>query len=93
MPILILQRLNIRIIIYPDDMLLLSKTVEEVLMTKDKVIFLLQHLGCVINLKKSVLIATQKIIFLRSDSKFDQINIVTDPRDVTKNISIMLGNV
>lgn len=33
-------------------------------MTKDKVIFLLQHLGCVINLKKSVLIATQKIIFL-----------------------------
>lgn len=31
--------------------------------------------------------------FFRSDSKFDQINIVTDPRDVTKNISIMLGNV
>ena len=48
-PISILGRLTIRIAIYLDDMLLLRKIIDEVLMVKDTVIFLLEHLG----LKKS----------------------------------------
>ena len=49
----ILRRLTIRIVIYLDDMPALRKTIDEVLMTKDAVIFLLQHLDFIINLEKS----------------------------------------
>ena len=59
-----LRRLNILIIIYFDDMLLISRTIEETLMARDIVIFLLQLLGFVLNLKKSVLTPTQRIDFL-----------------------------
>ena len=59
-----LRRLNILIIIYLDDMLLISRTIEETLMARDTVIFLLQLLGFVLNLKKSVLTPTQRIDFL-----------------------------
>ena len=59
-----LRRLNILIIIYLDDMLLISRTIEETLMARDIVIFLLQLLGFVLNLKKSVLTPTQRIDFL-----------------------------
>jgi len=45
-------------------MLLLGRTREETVRAKDTVIYLLQHLGFVINLKKSVLEPTQKIEFL-----------------------------
>ena len=41
--------------IYLEDMLLIGHTIEETLMTRDTVIFLLQQLGVVLNLKKSVL--------------------------------------
>jgi len=63
-PMSLLRRLNILIIIYLDDMLLLGRTREETVRAKDTVIYLLQHLGFVINLKKSVLEPTQKIEFL-----------------------------
>ena len=52
-PITLLKRVNIRIIIYLDDMLLMGKTLPEFLMVRDTLIFLLQHFGFVINLKKS----------------------------------------
>ena len=45
-------------------MLLIGNTIEETLMTRDTVIFLLQELGFVLNLKKSVLTPTQRIEFL-----------------------------
>ena len=45
-------------------MLLLGKTMEEILVAGDTLIFLLQHLGFVINLKKSVLEPQQKMEFL-----------------------------
>ena len=63
-PMAILRRINIRIIIYIDDMLIMSQTIEEMLMIRDTVIFLLQHLGLIINLDKSVLIPVQDIEFL-----------------------------
>ena len=63
-PISLLRRLQIRVIIYLDDMLLMSQTIEELLISRDTVIFLLTHLGFVINLKKSMLNPVQKIEFL-----------------------------
>ena len=59
-PIALLRQLNIRLVIYLDDILLMGRT-EEVLMSRDTLIFLLQHLGFVIKLKKSVLKPSQQI--------------------------------
>ena len=63
-PVLVLRQLNIPIIICLDDMLLIDHTIEEPLMARDTVIFLLQQLGFVLNLKKSELTPTQRIEFL-----------------------------
>ena len=63
-PVSVLLRLNILIIIYLDDMLLIGHAIEEMLMVRDTVIFLFQQLGFVLNFKKSVLTPTQRIDFL-----------------------------
>ena len=63
-PIAILRRINMGMIIYLDDMLLMGHSIEEISMCRDTVIFLLQHLGFVINWKKSVLTPVQEIEFL-----------------------------
>ena len=55
----ILRRINIKII-----MLLIGHFLEEIVTSRDTVIFLLQHLGFVINWKKSVLTPEQEIEFL-----------------------------
>ena len=60
----LLRRLNIRILIYLDDMLLMCQSIERLLVARDTVIFLLQHLGFVINLKKSVMEPVQTIEYL-----------------------------
>ena len=62
-PVLVLRRLNIPLIIYLDDMLI-GHTIRETLMARDTVIFFLQQLGFVLNLKKSLLGPTQRIEFL-----------------------------
>lgn len=41
--------------IYFDDIPLMAKTLEEILMSRDALIFLLQNLGFVINIKNSAL--------------------------------------
>ena len=46
-------------------MLLIGHTIEEMLVARNKVIFLLQQVGFGLNLKKSVLTPTQRIEFLR----------------------------
>ena len=64
-PVFILRKLYIRIIVYLNDFLILGKTLEETILSRDTVIYLLQNLGFVINLKKSVLHPTpQRIEFL-----------------------------
>ena len=50
----LLHRLNIRILIYLEDILLMPQSIERLLVARYTVIFLLQHLGFVINLKMSV---------------------------------------
>ena len=61
---LILPRINIKIIIYLDNIILIGHSLEETVMSRDKVIFLLQRLGFVINWKKFVLTSVQEIEFL-----------------------------
>ena len=54
----------VKITAYLDDFIILGKTLDETLLSRDTVIYLLHNLGYVINLKKSVLHPTQRIEFL-----------------------------
>ena len=63
-PVSLLCRLNIRVLIYLDDMLLMSQSIERLLVARNTIIFLLQHLGLVINLKNSVMEPIQTIEYL-----------------------------
>ena len=63
-PISLLRSLQICMVIYLDDMLLISEKPEELLMGKDAITFLLTQLGSVINLKKSIVVPVQQIEFL-----------------------------
>ena len=63
-PVVILRRINIRMIFYLDDFVRMSQTIEDLEMARDTLIFLFQQLGFVINLKKSVLTPNQLIEFL-----------------------------
>ena len=59
-----MRKLNVRIIIYLDDMLLMASSLEDLLMARDTMIFILQHLGFLINIKKSCLEPTSTLEFL-----------------------------
>ena len=66
-PVCLLRKINIRVIIYLDDMLILSYTIREAHMSQDTVIYLLQNLGFIINIKKSTTLSltpvkVQKIV-------------------------------
>ena len=63
-PISILRGLNVRVIIYLDDMLLIGSLIEEVLEARDTTIFLLRNLGFTINQIKSCLIPLPTCKFL-----------------------------
>ena len=54
-PMTILRRLNMRLIIYLDDMLIMAKTPEEAKSHLNTIIYLLENLGFVINKKKSAM--------------------------------------
>ena len=58
-PISLLRKLSVRIIIYLDDMLLMASSSEDLLTARDTLIFILQHLGFLINIKKSYLEPSQ----------------------------------
>ena len=63
-PIALMRRLNVRLIIYLDDMLLMGSSLEEIMMARDTLIFILLHLGFVINFQKSILTPCHQIQFL-----------------------------
>ena len=63
-PMAISRRIHIEILIYLGDILLIGHCLEELVMSRDTVIFLLQYLGFTINLKRSVLPPVQEIEFL-----------------------------
>ena len=63
-PVSILRRLNIRIVIYLDDFILMGRSLKEILIARETTIFLLQHLGLIINLEKSNLTPSTTMEFL-----------------------------
>ena len=81
----------IRIVIYLDNMLIMGQTMEEILMSRDTVIFLLQHLSFVLNLEKSILNLVQEIEFLGGDNKFFEDVSVFAPREGVKNSESVSG--
>ena len=64
-------------IIYLDSMLLMGYSIEEISMCCDTEIFFLQHLGFVINWKKSVLTPMQVIEFFWAKNQ------LTHPRNIS----------
>ena len=63
-PISLLRKLNVRIIIYLDNMVLMASSLENLLMARDTLIFILQHLRFLIIIKKSYLEPTLTSEFL-----------------------------
>ena len=63
-PITLVRRLNVRLIIYLDDILVMGSSLEEIMMSRDTLIFVLQDLGFVINFQKPVLNPSHQIQFL-----------------------------
>ena len=57
----VLPRQKIQVIVYLGNMFLMSQTVAKTLMARDTLVFLLQGLGFVINIKQSVLQREDKI--------------------------------
>ena len=62
--IALLRRIDVRIIIFLDDMLVMTQTLKGILQAKETLVFLLQNLGFVINFKKSQLTPVKEIEFL-----------------------------
>ena len=83
-PIAVLRRIQIRIIIYLDNMLLMSQTINGLEIAKDTLIFLLQSLGFVTNLQKSVLEPLQKIEFLGLEIDSVRMTLTLPQEKVTK---------
>ena len=62
-PVSVFCKLYIRTTAYLDDPLILGKILEGTIISRDTVVYLLQNLGFVVNLKKSVVHPTQRIKF------------------------------
>ena len=75
-PISLLRKINIRVIIYLDDMLILSHTIREAHMSRD--------MGFIINIKKSILHPCQKIKFLGMETDSIKMTLSLTPEKVQK---------
>jgi len=60
----LLRRLNIRAIIFLDDIVVIASTEEEAVIARDTLIYILQSLGFTVNVEKSELNPTEKLEFL-----------------------------
>lgn len=59
-----MKKLNISIIIYLDNMLLMASSQKDLFMARDTLIFIVQYLGFLINIKKLYLKPTSTLEFL-----------------------------
>ena len=62
--IAILQRTNIQLILYLDDIIWMRRTSEEILLHRDNLIFLLEKFGFMINRKNSIFELAQQLQIL-----------------------------
>ena len=75
-PISLQRKINIRVIIYLDDMLILSHTIREAHMSRD--------MGFIINIKKSILHPCQEIKFLGMETDSIKMTLSLTPEKVQK---------
>ena len=70
-PIALLRRLNMRIVIYLDDILIFGRSIKQAMQARDTLIFLFQKLGFVLNLEKSQFqpVKTLKFLGLNIDTQ------------------------
>ena len=87
-PISFLRRLKIRLIIYIDDILIMGADLAEILMARDSVLAVLQSLGFIINLAKSVLDPTNRIEFLGFIADSINMTLVIPEKKVTSLVSL-----
>ena len=83
-PIFLLRKINIRVIKYLSDVLILSQAIQEAHISRDTVIYLLQNLGFIINIKKSILHPWQKIEFLGMEIDLIKMTLSLTPENVQK---------
>ena len=63
-PISVMRKLNVRLIIFLDDILIIASTKKKLIQARDTLIFPLQTLGLLVNKNKSVLHPSQILQFL-----------------------------
>ena len=88
-PIAILRRLIFRIVIYLYDILIIGQTRGETLIALVKVIFLLQQLDFLLNLKKISFKTNSRNRILRSGYKFIEYNTVLHKREIRQSSETM----
>ena len=88
----ILRRLNTRVINHLYKILFLGVTIQDLMTAKFTLIFLLRHLGFIINLKKSVLTTTQKIEFLGLEIDQVKFTLSLTPQKLAKSQSFLQRN-
>ena len=86
-PISVLRRLNIRLVIYLDDIIILGQTRWEIEVAKHTTIFLLQQLGFVINFQKSNLNPSTLMEFLGVEIDSQKMSMFLPKEKVDKLIS------
>ena len=84
-----MRRINIGIIVYLDDILLMGRILEENLTAKDALIFLLQYLGFVTNLKKLILQPVKQLQFWRLHINAEQMTLFLSEREAGSYNSTM----
>ena len=86
-PLAVLRRIQIRTIIYLNKMLLMSQTINSLEIARNTLIFLLQSLGFLINLQKSVLVPLQKIKLLGLETNLVRMTL-TLPQEKVKKLRL-----
>ena len=91
-PIAVLRRIQIRTIIYLEDMLLMSQTINGLEIARDTFIFILQSLGLVTNSQKSVLVPLQKVRVSRVGNRLSEsdINTTTGKKNWDWNVTSLI---
>ena len=89
-PISLLRKINISVIIYLGGMLILSQTIQEAYMNWDTFTYLLQNLGFIINIRKSIWQPFQKIEF--PGMKINSVKMTNLQRFFNSNKLCLRGN-
>ena len=84
-----MRRINIGIIVYLEDMLLMGRILEEKLTAKYTLIFLLQYLGFVKNLKKLILQPVNQLQFWGLHINAEQMTLFLSERETGSYNSTM----